>query len=104
MLRYRGSRSWNIPSSGEAMKIEEYEPVINPTSSANEKSRSSTAPRIPEPTISSESTGSTAASDVFSVRISTWFIETLITSPYGARAAWKRAVFSRTLSNTTIVS
>ena len=50
------------PSSGAAMKIDEYEPVIRPTSRASANSRSATAPMMPEPTISSDSTGSTAAS------------------------------------------
>ena len=31
---------------------------------------------------------------MFSERISTWFIDTLITSAYGARRRWNRAVFS----------
>ena len=57
-----------------------------------------------EPSTNNESTGSTAASDVLIDRISTWFIETLIMSPYETFAAEYRVVFSWTLSNTTIVS
>ena len=53
---------------------------------------------------SSDSTGMTDEMLVFSERISTWFIETLITSAYGGLWAPNRASFSRTRSNTTIVS
>ena len=86
------------------MKIDEYEPVSNPTSNASEKSRRVVAPRKPEPRTSSDSTGSTAAMLVLIERISTWFIDTLITSAYGTREPEKRSVFSLTLSNTTMVS
>ena len=68
-------------------KIDEYEPVIRPTNSARANSRSVVAPRIPAPRISSDRTGRTAAMLVLIERISTWFIETFITSPYGIRAA-----------------
>ena len=54
--------------------------------------------------INSDSTGMTDEMLVFSERISTWFIETLITSAYGALCAANRASFSRTRSNTTIES
>ena len=80
--RYFGSRSFKMPSSGAAMKIDEYEPVSRPMSSASENSRSATAPMMPEPTMSSDSTGSTAAMLVLSDRMSTWFIDTLIVSPH----------------------
>ena len=40
---------------------------------------------MPEPSTSSDSTGSTAAMLVFSERISTWFIDTLMRSAYGMR-------------------
>ena len=54
--------------------------------------------------MSSESTGNTAAKEVLIERISTWFIDTLVISPYETREAEKRLVLSCTLSNTTIVS
>ena len=69
------------------MKIDEYDPVMRPTSRARAKSCSATAPRIPAPTTSSDSTGSTAARLVLSERISTWFIDTLMMSSYGSAGA-----------------
>ena len=83
--RYFGWRPFNMATSGEAMKIDEYEPVSRPTRRANANSRSVVAQRIPEPSTSSDSTGSTAASEVLSERISTWFIDTFMTSAYGIR-------------------
>ena len=80
MVRYLGSRSFSIASTGAAMKIDEYEPVSRPTRRASANSRSATAPRMPEPTTSNDSTGSTAAKLVLIDRISTWFIDTLTTS------------------------
>ena len=53
---------------------------MRPTSRASAKSCKATAPSIHEPTTSSEMTGSTAHSDVFSDRISTWFIDRLTMS------------------------
>ena len=70
-----------IATNGDATKIEEYEPVSRPMSSAKANSRSVAAPRIPEPSTSSDSTGRTAAMLVFSERMSTWFIDTLRMSP-----------------------
>ncbi len=83
--RYFGIRSLRIASIGVATKIDEYEPVIRPTSSARENSRSATAPMMPEPMISRDSTGRTAARLVLSERINIWFIDTLMMSAYGTR-------------------
>ena len=58
----------------------------------------------PEPTTSSESTGTIDERLVLSERISTWFIDTLTTSAYGGLTMPNRASFSFTRSNTTIVS
>ena len=79
--RHFGSRSFSTARIGVAMKIDEYEPVMSPTSRATAKSCNATAPRIHEPTTSSDSTGSTAARLVLSDRISVWFIDRLTISP-----------------------
>ena len=72
--RYRGSRSFSTARSGVATKIDEYEPV-NETDEQCEREvlERRRADRI-DPTTSSDTTGSTATSDVFSDRISTWFM------------------------------
>ena len=53
---------------------------------------------------SSEMTGTIDEKLVVRDRMSTWFIDTLITSSYGGLCAANRASFSLTRSNTTIVS
>ena len=80
--RYCGSRSFHHASSGAATKIDEYEPMNRPAASASAKSSSAVAPKITEPTISSDSTGSSATNDVESERISTWFSDRFTISPY----------------------
>jgi hypothetical protein len=70
-----GSRDLRTARIGVAMKIDEYDPVMRPTSRATAKSCRATAPRIQAPTTSSDSTGSTAARLVFSDRIRVWFID-----------------------------
>ncbi len=55
--RYRGSRSLSAARIGVAMKIDEYEPVMRPTSSARAKSSSAVAPIRIDPTKSSDMHG-----------------------------------------------
>ena len=86
------------------MKIDEYEPVIRPTSRATAKSWRATAPKTHDPITSSDRTGSTAARLVLIERISVWFIDRLTISLYVVRPPSRRLVFSCTLSNTTMVS
>ena len=83
--RHFGSRLLSMARIGVAMKIDEYDPVMRPTSRATAKSCSATAPRIHEPTTNSDSTGSTAARLVLSERISVWFIDRLTISEYVVR-------------------
>ena len=63
-----------------ATKIDEYEPVIRPTSSASAKSSSVTAPSSTDADDEQRQHGRTAAMLVFSERISTWFIDRLTMS------------------------
>ena len=70
----------STPSTGVATKIDEYAPVSMPMNRARANSRSVTCPSIQAPTTSSDETGSRADSDVFSERISTWFVDTLTRS------------------------
>ena len=63
-----------------------------PTSSAIANSLSARRRGCPAPMISSDSTGMTDEMLVFNERISTWFIETLITSAYGALCAANRGL------------
>ena len=83
--RYRGSRSLNTATRGDATKMDEYEPVSMPMSRASANSRSVTAPRMPEPRTSSEMMGSSEEMVVFNDRISTWFMLMLTMSAYGMR-------------------
>ena len=92
-----GSRSFQCVSTGEAMKIEEYAPEAMPTISANAKSFS-----VAPPKSSSASTGSSVQKLVASERVSTSDIERLTICENAARGM--RGTFSRTRSNTMIVS
>ena len=67
-------------------------------------SRNAIAPITPEPRMSNDRTGSTAASEVFNERIRTWFIDTLVMSAIDVREGPNFSILSLTLSNTTIVS
>ena len=67
-------------------------------------SRSAIAPKTPDPRTNNDNTGKTAANDVFSERMSTWFIETLVMSAIDVRDTPNFSMLSLTLSNTTIVS
>ena len=79
------------------MKIEEYAPEAIPTISANAKSFS-----VSPPNSSSASTGSRVQKLVASDRVSTSDIERLTICENAARGI--RGTFSRTRSNTMIVS
>jgi hypothetical protein len=61
--------------SGEAMKIEEYAPLVSPMTSASPKSSSVVAPSSNDPTTSTESTGTMATSDVLIDRAKVWFMD-----------------------------
>src|SRR5262245_29554882 len=77
---YFGSRSFHAARSGAATKIDEYEPTARPTDRARANSSSAVAPMINEPTINSDSTGSSATIVVVSERISTALSERLTIS------------------------
>src|SRR5215218_2474580 len=77
---------------------------MRPINNANPNSSSVVCPMIHAPTTSIDSTGITDENVVMIDRMSTWFIETLMTSSYGGFSDRKRASFSRIRSNTTIVS
>ena len=79
------------------MKIDEYVPEATPTSSANAKSFS-----VSPPNSSSARIGSSVQNDVASDRVSTSLIERLTICENAARGI--RGTFSRTRSNTMIVS
>jgi hypothetical protein len=92
--RYRGSRSFRITRSGTATKIDEYAPVMTPISIANAKSFS-----VSPPNNRSDRIGSTTTSDVFTDRISTWFMDRFATPSYVSFARTVGdSVFSFTLS------
>ena len=102
MIRWRrwrncGSRSFQCVSTGEAMKIDEYAPDATPTNSAKPKSRS-----VESPNTTSASTGSSVQNVVASDRVMTSDIERLTICENAARGI--RGMFSRTRSNTMIVS
>lgn len=65
---------------GVAMKIDEYTPMMSPTSRATPNSCKVVAPKINEPTTRIDSTGSTAVIEVLMERISTSLSERLAIS------------------------
>ena len=69
-----------MASSGEAMKIDEYAPLVSPMTRASPKSCSEVAPRTNEPTTSTESTGTMATNEVLIDRARVWFIDRLTIS------------------------
>jgi hypothetical protein len=69
-----------MASSGDAMKIDEYAPVVNPMNNANPKSCNAEAPSTQAPMTRIDRMGSTATKLVLIDRASTWFIETLTVS------------------------
>ena len=95
--RYTGSRSFQCVSTGAAMKIDEYVPDAMPTISANAKSFSVSPPKK-----NSASTGSSVQKLVASERVRTSDIERL--TIWENVALGMRGMFSRTRSNTMIVS
>ena len=79
------------------MKIDEYVPEMTPTSSAKAKSL-----RVSPPKKSSAAIGSAVQNDVASERVRTSLMERLTICEKAARGM--RGTFSRTRSNTMIVS
>lgn len=65
---------------GEAMKMEEYAPVVRPMKRARPKSSSAVAPRTQAPITRIDRIGRMATRDVLIERASTWFTDRLTTS------------------------
>ena len=97
LARLPGSRSFECVSTGAPMKIDEYAADAIPTISAKAKSLS-----VVPPNSSSASTGSSVQKLVASDLVSTSDMERLTICENAARGM--RGTFSRTRSNTMIVS
>ncbi len=95
--RYVASRSFQCVSTGEAMKIDEYAPEATPINSAKAKSRS-----VEPPNSSSAMIGSSVHDVVAIDRVNTSLIDRFTICENAARGI--RGTFSRTRSNTMIVS